>query len=110
MFLLGELMIVEFRQYRIKAGFLAKYMDLYRENGYSIQTTYLGEPMGYYTPVTGDQNTVVHIWAYENYDDRATRRAKLFQDKKWLEFIEQVVPLIEEMNSIFKSPVSFSKT
>ena len=37
---------------------------------------------------TGDINTYVHIWIYENAEDRNRRRAALYKDPEWLKYIE----------------------
>ena len=50
------------------------------------------------------------MWAYESLEDRSKRRAKLFQDPRWLEFLPKVRPLIVRQESKMLIPASFSPT
>ncbi|HBS27569.1 MAG TPA: NIPSNAP family protein [Gammaproteobacteria bacterium] len=98
-------MFVELRRYRIVPGELHHYIHLYQSVGVAIQSLHLGKPLGYYTPMTGNQNEVIHLWQYLDLEDRTKRRAELFADQKWLSFISQTKPLILDMHSDFINPV-----
>lgn len=87
-------MIVEMRIYTIKFGSTGRYFDLYRTLGQSIQWRILGEPLGYYSTEIGALNQIVHLWRYSSFEDRVVRRARLWQDAAWLEFVKAIVPLI----------------
>ncbi|HXF89708.1 MAG TPA: NIPSNAP family protein [Xanthobacteraceae bacterium] len=83
-------MIVDHRIYRIKAGASLAYLDLYEKHGYAAQTRHLGEPVAYMYGETGDVNTVVHLWAYEDAADRARRRAGMLADPEWREYLAKL--------------------
>jgi hypothetical protein len=98
-------MFVELRRYRIVPGELNQYIHLYKSAGFAIQSRHLGKPVGYYTPMSGNQNEVIHLWQYLDHEDRTRRRAGLFADQEWLNFIGQTKPLILDMQSDFINPV-----
>ena len=39
---------------------------------------------------SGDVNTVVHQWAYEDAADRAQRRAAMLQDPEWRAYLQKL--------------------
>jgi hypothetical protein len=53
-----------------------------------------GEPFGYYSTEIGALNQIVHLWRYSSFEDRAVRRASLWQDAGWLEFVKAITPLV----------------
>ena len=44
---------------------------------------HLGNLVGFYINEVGTQNLIVHMWAYESYEDRERRRAALMGDPAW---------------------------
>ena len=77
----------EERTYARKAGAGPRWYELYQEKGLEVQKRILGNLVGYFMTEIGTLNQIVHIWAYDSMDDRAKRRAALYQDAKWLEFV-----------------------
>ena len=68
-------MIVEMREYTLHAGKVPEYLQLYEREGLEIQREILGHLVGYYTTEVGEAvNQVVHLWAYESFEDRDARR------------------------------------
>ena len=64
-------MIVEMREYTLHAGKVPEYLQLYEREGLEIQRGILGHLVGYYTTEVGEAvNQVVHLWAYESFEDR----------------------------------------
>jgi len=76
-------MLVELRRYTIVPGKLKDYLNVYQEYGMSPQKRHIGEPIGYFISEIGTLNQVVHLWAYEDYADRKTRRAACEADPDW---------------------------
>ena len=96
-------MIVDHRTYRIKAGHTQMHLKIYEQYGYAAQTRHLGQPVAYMFAETGDVNTVVHNWAYEDAADRAKRRAAMFADPEWQVYLKQLNEsglLLEQKTSI----------
>ena len=73
-------MLVDHRTYRIKPGHTQMHLKIYEQYGYKAQTRHLGQPIAYMFAESGDVNTVVHNWAYEDAADRTKRRAAMFAD------------------------------
>ncbi len=68
-------MLLDHRTYTVRPGSMAKQMALYEEYGLKAQKRHLGEPVAYLITESGEVNTYVHIWVYQDAADRATRRA-----------------------------------
>ena len=47
---------VEMRTYELKPGTANTYAALYLEEGFAIQKSHLGQPVGYYVSEVGDLN------------------------------------------------------
>lgn len=103
-------MIYEERTYTLKVGAVPRMFALYQEKGLEVQKRILGNLVGYFMTETGTLNQIVHIWAYDGMDDRAKRRAALYQDPKWLEFVGAVGKegLILKMENRILTPAPFS--
>ena len=96
-------MIIDHRTYRIKAGHTQTHLAIYEKYGYAAQTRHLGQPFAYLFAETGDVNTVVHQWAYEDAADRAKRRAAKAADPEWQVYVKEMLDsnlLIEQKTSI----------
>jgi len=85
---------VEMRTYELKPGTVNSYAERYLEEGFAIQKSHLGEPVGYYVSEVGELNQVIHMWRYESFEERAEKRTALFSDPAWLEYVGKVGPMI----------------
>ena len=101
-------MIIEERIYTVQPGKAAEYAKLMESEGIAIQEPILGQLFGFFLTEFGPLNQVIHMWAYENFEDRANRRAKLMQDQRWLAFLTKSRPLIEWQENKILIPASFS--
>ena len=70
-------MLVDLRTYRVKPGYAQAQMDVYEKYGFPTQVKYCGEPIAYLSAESGELNTLVHLWAFEDAGDRAQRRAAM---------------------------------
>jgi hypothetical protein len=80
--------LVDHRTYRVKPGTLPAHLELYEKHGLAAQTRHLGQPLAYLTAESGELNTIVHIWAYEDAADRARKRAAMQADPEWQNYIK----------------------
>jgi hypothetical protein len=95
--------IIDHRTYRIKAGHTQKHLQIYEQYGFAAQSRHLGQPFAYLYAETGDVNTVVHQWAYEDAADRTKRRAAMAADPEWQKYVKEMLDsnlLIEQKTSI----------
>lgn len=100
-------MIVEERIYRIRVGRMAEFQKAYAELGLAPQRRILGNLAGHYRTEVGDLNVVVHMWAYEDLNDRERRRAQLIADPDFKKYLEVAVPLIENQQNRIMYPAAF---
>ena len=80
-------MLLDHRTYRVQPGKLPAHLAIYEKHGLAPQTRNLGQPFAYLITETGELNTFVHIWAYENAGDREQRRAAMQADPEWKEYL-----------------------
>ena len=96
-------MIFDMRTYTLRPGMMKKHLALYEEHGFAAQKRHLGEPVLYAFTEVGDVNSYVHIWAYKDVADRATRRAAMWEDDAWLAYTQksaELGALIKQDNKI----------
>lgn len=101
-------MIVEERTYRIQNGKMAEYLALVREEGLPIQEPILGHLIGYFVSEIGALSHVVHMWAYEDFQDRESRRQQLTNNPRWRGFMPKLSALIQSAENRILRPTDFS--
>ena len=102
-------MLVDHRTYRAKPGMLQAHIDIYEKHGLAAQVRHLGPPLAYLVGESGDLNTIVHIWVYEDAADRARKRAAMAADPEWQNYMKLSVAagyLVEQRNSLM-TPAKF---
>jgi hypothetical protein len=103
-------MLIDHRTYTCRVGTLRKQIEAYEKYGFGPQKRHFGEPLAWLVSETGDVNTYVHIWIYENAEDRNRKRAALFKDPEWLVYLEKTVEngYLIKQDSKLMSPASFA--
>jgi hypothetical protein len=81
-------MLYDHRTYTCRAGTIRKALELYAAHGFEAQTRHLGQPVLYALTEVGDVNQYVHIWAYRDAADRASRRAAMQADPEWQNYLK----------------------
>jgi hypothetical protein len=82
-------MLYDVRTYVCRPGTIKAHLALYAEHGFAVQKQHLGEPFAYLQTETGNVNSYIHIWAYEDAADRAKRRAAMQADPKWGKYLKK---------------------
>jgi hypothetical protein len=100
--------IVEERTYTLEVGKVPEYLRLYEEEGLAIQTRILPRMVGYFSTELGTLNQVVHLWAYEDFEERTRKRAELVADEHWQAYVAKVRPLILHQENRILIPAPFS--
>jgi hypothetical protein len=103
-------MLLDHRTYTVRAGTLRKQLALYEKHGFVAQKRHFGDPLAYLIAETGDVNTYVHIWIYEDVADRARKRAAMMKDPEWLAYLEMNAEagyLLKQVSKLM-SPASFA--
>ncbi len=103
-------MIVDHRTYRIKPTGMQKHLDIYGEFGFAAQTRHLGKPHAYMFAESGDMNTLVHQWVYEDAADRAKRRAAMMADPEWQGYLKKLAEseLLVDQRTSLMIPTKFA--
>jgi NIPSNAP len=100
--------IVEMREYTLHAGKVPEYFKLYASEGLAIQREILGAMVGYYSTEVGPSvNQVVHLWAYESFEDREERRARLAADPGWQSYVQKMRPMLVAQTNRLLKPAPF---
>lgn len=102
-------MIVEMRTYTLALGSTARYFALYSEKGLALQKRILGHLVGYYSVEVGGLNQVIHLWAYDSFEERAKRRAALWADPDWQAYGREMSSLVIKQENQLLSPAPFFK-
>jgi len=102
-------MIVEMRTYTLHPGKVGPYLKLYEAEGLETQKRILGHLVGYYSTEIGDVNQIVHLWAYDSFEERLKRRAALFADPTWLAYVPKIVGFLIKQESKILTPAPFMK-
>ncbi|HWV51468.1 NIPSNAP family protein [Pseudorhodoplanes sp.] len=82
-------MLIDHRTYRIKPGAMQAHLDIYEQYGFAVQTRHLGKPVAYMFTESGELNTIVHVWAYDNAGDREQKRAAMAADPEWQTYLKK---------------------
>ena len=102
-------MLLDHRTYTVRPGTLPAHLKLYEELGRETQVRHLGEPLAYLITETGEINTFVHIWKYQDAADRAKRRAAMQADPGWQKYMAESSKagyLIKQENKLM-TPAAF---
>jgi NIPSNAP len=103
-------MIVDVRTYRVKPNKTSQELDLYAKHGLAAQVRHLGSPLAYLYGESGEINTLVHLWVFEDAADRARKRADMSSDPEWqtyLKLADEAGFLIDQRSSLMV-PASFA--
>ena len=102
-------MIIEMRTYTIKPGELHNFINIYDAEIREIHTKILGNQLGFFYTEIGNVNEVVHLYGYDSYEDRQSRRVTLSKSPEFKAYIGKVKDLIVDMKNQLMTPTTFSK-
>jgi NIPSNAP len=106
----AEVMVIDHRTYTFHPLKMPKWLALYEEYGLPVQLKHLGRLIGFFQNEIGTLNQVVHLWGFDDLNDRQRRRAEMAQDPAWAEFMrrnEELGALMHQESKIV-TPVRFS--
>lgn len=87
-------MYVEERMYTLQIGKAPEYLKHYENEGMAVQLKHLPHLVGYYFNEVGPQNLIVHLWAYDDLNQRDKCRAALQADPAWQAYLPKVRALM----------------
>ena len=100
-------MYVEERMYTMQVGKAPEYLKMYESEGMAIQTRHLPNLVGYYVSEVGPQNMVIHLWAYDDLDQRERCRAAMQADPAWQAYVAKVRGLVVSQDTRIMKCASF---
>jgi hypothetical protein len=98
---------VEMRIYQSHPGVLDRFLEIYEAEGLPIQIAHLGNCIGYFRSLDGRVDEVVSLWGYSDLNDRITRRAALFADPGFKDFLAKGVPHFRRQENMILRPAAF---
>ena len=101
-------MIYDERIYTLKPGKTQEYLEIYAAHGLKLQTSIVGDMVGYFYTEFGPLNQLVHIWRYESLEDRSAKRKELLSRSQWHDYAQRVRPLIQSQENKLLLPAPFS--
>jgi len=101
-------MIHELRTYTTQPGKLGQYLDHAAKLSRPIRGDRFGRLLGYWSTDLGPLNQVVHLWEYADLATRATLRAGLAKDERWVrEYLPVSAPLLVSQETVILNPVDW---
>ena len=91
--------IYELRTYQVIVGKMAEVQRLYREQGWPAIDRHPKKLVGYFTGDVGALNELVHLWKFDDDNDRRAFWAGLFGDPDFMAFAAQLRPLLKHQEN-----------
>lgn len=101
-------MIYDFRMYTLKPGATPEYMAAVEEVALPIRKKHGVKLAGWYYSEIGELNQVVHIWAFEDLNQRIQQRQKFLSDPSLAADIAKIREMYVHQESKFLMPAAFS--
>ena len=92
-------MLIEQRTYTLEPGTLPRFLAAYESLGFEAHRDIYERLVGYFVSETGTLNQIVHMWAFDSFEDRSARRQRLQGDARWREYLQKVQGLVVQQES-----------
>jgi len=102
-------MIYELRTYQLKMGGIPQYLAIAEKRLLPVLSEHGLKPVGFWTTDIGTLNEVVHLWAYQDLNERQENWAKWAKDPRRPEFLKELSQVIVSQSNKILSPTSFSE-
>ena len=100
-------MIYELRTYTLKPGTVPEFLEVFDKEMKSIIIKYMNLAGFWYTEF-GELNQVVHLWAFEDLNQRAEQRARFSKDPDLAEILPKLRSLALHQENKILMPAPFS--
>jgi len=101
-------MIYELRTYQLKMGGVPEYLETAKTKLLPILAEHGIKPVGFWSTEIGTLNEVVHLWPFEDLNDRQQKWAKWKEDPRRIEIMAGLSPLIMSQSNKILTPAEFS--
>ena len=93
-------MIYELRTYQLAVGGMADYLDLIRTKLLPLLAEHGIKPVGFWTTDIGTLNEVVHLWAFNDLNERQAKWGAWFKDPRRAEIIIAAFVFLHSYNLV----------
>ena len=101
-------MIFELRTYTLQPGKSAEYWQHYVDGGFNAQDPRMRDHLvGYFQSDVGPLNQILHLWKYDDMNQRADLRTANYARPDWDAHLQKIRPLMvkQETKLLVPSPV-----
>ena len=89
--------IYEMREYSVLPGTLSTFVELML-GVLPLREEYSAN-VGVWIPLSGSRDRLLHLWAYTDLAQRKDVRSAVGTEPAWQEYMQQILPLLQEMRS-----------
>ena len=86
--------IFELRTYTLHVGKLSKAIEIYQDLGWPALQKYKKNIIRYYIGDVGALNQIIHIWKFEDDNERRRLWKQIFSDEDFIKFAAKFRPLV----------------
>ncbi len=101
-------MVYELRTYQLKMGALPEYLELAETKLLPALAEHGLKPVGFWHTEIGTLNEVVHLWAYEDLNERQQKWAKWKEDPRRTDYMKTLRQVIFSQSNKILTPTAFS--
>jgi len=91
--------IYELRTYTLYVATRAKALETYKTKVWPVVQKYEANLVGYFIGDIGALNELIHIWKFEDDNDRRAFWGRLMADEEFLEVVAEMRPMIQKQES-----------
>ena len=91
--------VYEMRTYNVQVGKMPEAIGHYQKLGWpALEKHAKGKLVGYFISDTGALHQLVHLWKFEDDNDRRAFWKRLFADEEFMKFAVNFRPLVQNQN------------
>lgn len=101
-------MVIDYRGYTLVPGTVDQFLECFEKEGLQVQLDILGNFLGIFRTEIGRVNEIIHLWGYDDANERQIRRDKLFLDPGFKVYVAKQRKLIVAQDIRLLTPADFS--
>ncbi|MBP8149033.1 MAG: NIPSNAP family protein [Comamonadaceae bacterium PBBC1] len=91
--------IYELRTYSVIVGKMPEIVSHYKNEGWPVLAKHPQKLVGYFTGDVGALNQLIHVWKFDDDNDRRAFWAGVYGDAEFMAFAAKIRPLIHEQTN-----------
>ena len=101
-------MIYELRTYTLRPGTVPQFSEVFDKEIRPVSTKHKLNLVGFWHTEIGELNQVVHLWAFEDLNQRAEQRGAFLQDSAMTPVLPRIRDMQVHQESKILIPAAFS--